>query len=298
MGIADLVPGVSGGTMALIFGVYDDFIFSLSKISISSLRLLKDNGIKAFWIEINGSFLLKLFSGIFIGVSLFTYLMDWLINNHPIPLWAFFIGVLLSSTIFIYKNIKNPKTNLLLYFLFGILISYSISQINTNSEIESFSGLYLFFSSLFAISAMILPGISGAYILILFGTYTEVISTIKGLLNIFIKQDYTNLYIVTYKASIIAFGIICGILIFSKIFKWLLVKYYDAVLVFMIGLMLGGISKIWPWQENGESLLPFNYSGENFILLALIFFILGILFIFGVQLLEKQKHNDEKENHQ
>ena len=124
------------------------------------------------------------------------------------------------------------------------------------------------------------------------------ISTIKGLLNIFIKQDgkpYTNNWTTN---TIIAFGIICGILIFSKIFKWLLVKYYDAVLVFMIGLMLGGISKIWPWQENGESILPFNYSGENFILLALIFFILGILFIFGVQLLEKQKHNDEKENHQ
>ena len=296
MGIADLVPGVSGGTIAFILGIYNELIFSLSKLSFSSLKKLKNEGLTVFWIEINGNFLVKLFSGILIGVSLFTYLIDWLINNYPIPLWAFFIGILLSSTVFMYKKIKIPNIKLLLYLFLGILISFAITQISPTSENKSISELYLFLSSFIAISAMILPGISGAYILILFGTYSEVISIIKGGLNIFLQQDYTNLNSVLYKVCIIGFGIMSGILIFSKLFKWLLIKFYDKTLVFLIGLMLGGLNKIWPWQENSENVLPFNYSGEKNILLSLIFFILGTLFIFGVQFIEKQKNNDKKEN--
>ena len=296
MGIADLVPGVSGGTIAFILGIYDEFIFSLSKLSFSSLKKLKNEGLTVFWIEINGNFLLKLFSGILIGVSLFTYLIDWLINNYPIPLWAFFIGILLSSTVFMYKKIKIPNIKLLLYLFLGILISFAITQISPTSENKSISELYLFLSSFIAISAMILPGISGAYILILFGTYSEVISIIKGGLNIFLQQDYTNLNSVLYKVCIIGFGIMSGILIFSKLFKWLLIKFYDKTLVFLIGLMLGGLNKIWPWQENSENVLPFNYSGEKYIIVSFIFFILGTLFIFSVQFIEKQKYNDKKEN--
>jgi len=296
MGIADIVPGVSGGTIAFILGIYDEFIFSLSKISVSSLIKLKNQGFLVFWNEINGAFLLKLFSGILTGVSTFTYLIDWLITNRPIPLWAFFIGLLLSSSLFIFKKIINPNINLLLFFIFGILISFTITQINPNSENDSISGPYLFLSSLIAISAMILPGISGAYILILFGTYSEVISTIKGFLIILLKQDFNNLNIILYKISIIGFGIISGILIFSKFFKWLIVKYHDKTLVFMIGLMLGGISKIWPWQQNEESVLPHNYSGEKEILLSLFFFILGILLILGIQFIETKKYNNVKKN--
>ena len=296
MGIADLVPGVSGGTIAFILGIYNELIFSLSKLSFSSLKKLKNEGLTVFWIEINGNFLVKLFSGILIGVSLFTYLIDWLINNYPIPLWAFFIGILLSSTVFMYKKIKIPNIKLLLYLFLGILISFAITQISPTSENKSISELYLFLSSFIAISAMILPGISGAYILILFGTYSEVISIIKGGLNIFLQQDYTNLNSVLYKVCIIGFGIMSGILIFSKLFKWLLIKFYDKTLVFLIGLMLRGLNKIWPWQENSENVLPFNYSGEKYIIVSFIFFILGTLFIFSVQFIEKQKYNDKKEN--
>jgi putative membrane protein len=284
-----LVPGVSGGTIALIFGIYDEFIFSLSKLSFSSLLLIKNKGFKAFWIEINGLFLSKLFSGIIIGVSLFTFLIDWLIKDYPILLWAFFNGILLSSTIIIYKKIKKPTIKLLLFFFFGLIISFCIVQLNPDSELNSSNKFYLFISSLIASSAMILPGISGAYMLILFGTYSEVISTIKSMLNIIILQDLTNLDIIVYKFLIIVLGIISGILIFSKVFKFLLSKYYDKTLVFMVGLMLGSISKIWPWKEGVENVLPIKFSGENQIQASFIFFILGILFIFIIQFLEKQK---------
>lgn len=291
MGISDLVPGISGGTIAFILGIYEEFIFSLSKLSISSIKKLKNEGFFVFWNQINGSFLLKLFSGILIGLSLFTYLIDWLINNYKIPLWAFFLGVLISSVFIILKKIKRKKPFHLLLFIIGVLISFSISQITPSAQSGSINAPYLFFSSFIAISAMMLPGISGAYILILFGTYSEVISVYKGLLSILVLQEYPDLNIILYKSFVIFSGIISGILIFSKFIKWLLLKYYDNTLVILIGLILGGLSKIWPWQENGEIVWPYDFSGENYLIISIILFIVGITLILGIDICNKTKSN-------
>ncbi len=291
MGVSDLVPGISGGTIAFILGIYEKFIFSLSKLSISSIKKLKNEGFFVFWNQINGSFLLKLFSGILIGLSLFTYLIDWLINNYKIPLWSFFLGVLISSVFIILKKIKRKKPFHLLLFIIGVLISFSISQITPSTQSGSINAPYLFFSSFIAISAMMLPGISGAYILILFGTYSEVISVLKGLLSILVLQEYPDLNIILYKSFVIFSGIISGILIFSKIIKWLLLKYYDNTLVILIGLILGGLSKIWPWQENGEIVWPYNFSGENYLIISIILFIVGITLILGIDICDKTKSN-------
>ena len=291
MGVSDLVPGISGGTIAFILGIYEEFIFSLSKLSISSIKKLKNEGFFVFWNQINGSFLLKLFSGILIGLSLFTYLIDWLINNYKIPLWAFFLGVLISSVFIILKKIKRKKPFHLLLFIIGVLISFSISQITPSAQSGSINAPYLFFSSFIAISAMMLPGISGAYILILFGTYSEVISVFKGLLSILVLQEYPDLNIILYKSFIIFSGIISGILIFSKFIKLLLLKYYDNTLVILIGLILGGLSKIWPWQENGEIVWPYDFSGENYLIISIILFIVGITLILGIDICNKTKSN-------
>ena len=291
MGVSDLVPGISGGTIAFILGIYEEFIFSLSKLSISSIKKLKNEGFFVFWNQINGSFLLKLFSGILIGLSLFTYLIDWLINNYKIPLWAFFLGVLISSVFIILKKIKRKKPFHLLLFIIGVLISFSISQITPSAQSGSINAPYLFFSSFIAISAMMLPGISGAYILILFGTYSEVISVFKGLLSILVLQEYPDLNIILYKSFVIFSGIISGILIFSKFIKLLLLKYYDNTLVILIGLILGGLSKIWPWQENGEIVWPYDFSGENYLIISIILFIVGITLILGIDICDKTKSN-------
>ena len=291
MGVSDLVHGISGGTIAFILGIYEEFIFSLSKLSISSIKKLKNEGFFVFWNQINGSFLLKLFSGILIGLSLFTYLIDWLINSYKIPLWAFFLGVLISSVFIILKKIKRKKPFHLLLFIIGVLISFSISQITPSAQSGSINAPYLFFSSFIAISAMMLPGISGAYILILFGTYSEVISVFKGLLSILVLQEYPDLNIILYKSFVIFSGIISGILIFSKFIKWLLLKYYDNTLVILIGLILGGLSKIWPWQENGEIVWPYDFSGENYLIISIILFIVGITLILGIDICDKTKSN-------
>ena len=294
MGIADLVPGISGGTIALIFNIYEKLISSLSKLSIKSLAKFKENGLISFWGYINGKFLLLLFSGILIGVFFFTYVVDWLINNYITFLLSFFSGLILSSSYLIYKRIKKPNYNLTFFFILGIISSLSIVSFNYGLSLKFSSNTLLFISGFFAISAMILPGLSGAYILILFGTYSEVISLLKEVIKIVLSQNVINAKLIFLKLSFFALGIISGLLIFSKIVKWLLNNYYDKTIMFMIGLMIGGMSEIWPWQQNGQPVLPFNYIENSNFLLASFFFTLGGSIIFGLNFLEK-KLSDEKE---
>lgn len=296
MGIADLVPGVSGGTIALIFGVYNELITSLSKLSFKSIIKLKNNGLVSFWNYVNGKFLFLLFSGILLGILFFTYIIDWLIMYHSIYLWAFFSGLVLSSTYLIYKRIKSPDYNLLLSFIFGITISLIVSQLSDNNSYFDYGYLYLFFSAFIAITAMILPGISGAYILILFGTYSEIISLIKNLILIIIEQDFSNVESIFTELLIFGSGIISGLLIFSKLIKWLLSNYHDKTLIFMIGLMIGGIKEIWPWQENGEMVFPNNYVGDSNILTVIFYFIMGGLFLLGLNFLEKNLTDEKEKN--
>ncbi len=296
IGVADLVPGVSGGTIALILGIYNKLITSLSRLSLKSVNKLKNNGVSSFWSYINGNFLFLLFLGAFIGILTFTYLIDWLIKNHSIFLWAFFSGLVLSSSYIIFKRIKNPNYDLILFFILGIIISFLISQSNQNSDYSDLSNIYLFFSGFIAIIAMILPGISGAYILILLGTYSEIISIIKNLIIILIERDFTSIKFVISELMIFGLGIFCGLLIFSKLIKWLLSNYFDKTLSFMLGLMIGGMNKIWPWQQNGEAVYPNTYVGNSNILSVIFFFILGGLFLIGLNFLEKNLTNEEKKN--
>ncbi|MBC90904.1 MAG: DUF368 domain-containing protein [Flavobacteriaceae bacterium] len=296
IGTADLVPGVSGGTIALILGIYNKLITSLSRISFKSLGKLKNDGINSFWSHINGNFLFLILAGAFIGIFSFTYLVDWLIKNHSIFLWAFFSGLVLSSSHMIFKRIKNPNYNLILFFIFGITISFLIGQTTENNDYSDLSYIYLFFSGFIAIIAMILPGISGAYILILLGTYSEIISTIKNLIIILIEREFTSIKLIISELMVFGSGIICGLLIFSKLVKWLLSNYFDKTLSFMLGLMIGGMNRIWPWQQNGEAVSPNAYIGNSNILLVVFFFVLGGLFLIGLNFLEKNLTNEKKKN--
>ena len=296
MGTADLMPGVSGGTIALILGVYKELIQSIDSINLKSIKSLKKVGVKSFWNMINGSFLTTLFLGILTAVFCFSFAIDWLITHHPIPLWSFFLGLLLAS-IFILKNALNQweMANLIL-MLAGAALSFFITQITpSKDEIGLF---YLFISGFFGIIAMILPGISGAYILLILGAYTAVIGLIKNTITGLSSMNFDLLIPTVGHLLVFALGIVLGIRIFASVLKWLFDKEHDKTMAVLIGLMIGALHKIWPWQKEFESVVgestktfstpisPFEYQENPQLPLAIILFLVGLSM---VRVLERKK---------
>ena len=296
MGTADLMPGVSGGTIALILGVYKELIQSIDSINLKNLKSLKLQGFKSFWNNINGQFLSFLFLGILTAVFAFSFAIDWLITHHPIPLWSFFLGLLLAS-VFILKNTLNEwgAFNILLILLSAAL-SFFITQVTPNGgEIGLF---YLFISGFFGIIAMILPGISGAYILLILGAYTTVIGLIKTFITGLSTLNIEELIPTSTQLLVFVLGILLGLRIFASVLKWLFDKEHDKTMAVLIGLMIGALHKIWPWQEKfdivlGESsktiskpISPFDYSENPQLLLSITFFIVGFSLVW---ILERKK---------
>jgi putative membrane protein len=296
MGTADLMPGVSGGTIALILGVYKELIQSIDSINLKSIKSLKKEGVKSFWNKINGSFLTTLFLGILTAVFCFSFAIDWLIIHHPIPLWSFFLGLLLAS-IFILKNALNQwgVANLIL-MLSSAALSFFITQI-TPSE-DEIGLFYLFISGFFGIIAMILPGISGAYILLILGAYTTVIGLIKNAVIGLSSMNFDLLIPTVGQLLVFALGILLGLRIFASILKYLFDKEHDKTMAVLIGLMIGALHKIWPWQKEfelvvGEStktfstpISPFEYQGNPQLPLAVILFLIGLSMVW---ILERKK---------
>lgn len=296
MGTADLMPGVSGGTIALILGVYKELIQSIDSINLKNLQSLKKEGVKRFWNNINGGFLSVLFLGIISAILSLSFAIDWLIAEHPIPLWSFFLGLLLAS-IFILKNTLKQwgvlNTSLA---IFSAALSFFLTQMTpVNGEI---SLLYLFISGFFGIIAMILPGISGAYILLIMGAYSTVIGLIKDALTS-LSNMQVELMIPTFtKLSVFVLGIVLGLRIFASVLKWLFDKEHDKTMAVLIGLMIGALHKLWPWQQKYEWVMgentktlskpisPFEYPENPQLTLAIIFFIIGLSLVW---ILERKK---------
>jgi putative membrane protein len=301
MGTADLMPGVSGGTIALILGVYKELIQSIDSINLKNLKSLKNEGIRSFWSNINGEFLTVLFLGIITAILSLSFAIDWLINEHPIPLWSFFLGLLIAS-IFLLKNTLNQwgVSNSLLAIASAIL-SFILTQMTpVNGEIGLF---YLFISGFFGIIAMILPGISGAYILLILGAYSTVISLIKKAITSLSNLDLEIMIPTLTKLSVFVLGIVLGLRIFASILKWLFDKEHDKTMAVLIGLMIGALHKLWPWQQNFEWSLgentktlskpisPFEYQENPQLILAVVFFITGLCLVW---ILERKKFNPPK----
>ena len=296
MGTADLMPGVSGGTIALIVGVYKELIQSIDSINLKNLQSLKTEGIKAFWKNINGDFLTVLFLGIISAILSLSFVIDWLINEHSIPLWAFFLGLLLASISLLKKTLSQWRVFNTLLAVFSAALSFVLTQLNpADGEIGLF---YLFISGFFGIIAMILPGISGAYILLILGAYSTVIGLIKDAITS-LSNLQMELIIPTFtKLSVFVLGIILGLRVFASILKWLFDKKHDKTMAVLIGFMFGALHKLWPWQQKFEWVLgentktlskpisPFEYPENPQLALAIVFFIAGL---FLVWILEKKK---------
>lgn len=296
MGAADVVPGVSGGTIAFISGIYQELIDTIDGIDFSKLKQLKSEGIKATWKSINGSFLVALLLGIAISVLTFSKLILFLMENQPILLWSFFFGLVLASILLIWKQISLWNAKTIIALVIGIVISYFITIARPSSSPDSL--WYLFLSGFVAIIAMILPGVSGAFILLLMGSYETVIGTINQFRDGLVKLNFEQMSAAFVKLSTFALGAIIGLKVFSKILKWMFKHHQGITLAVLIGFMIGSLNKIWPWKEvletrinsHGEtvpfiekSILPINFEGEPQIFMAILFICIGFLLIFGLE---------------
>ena len=289
MGTADLMPGISGGTIALILGVYEELIKSIDSINLKNLKEIKNKGFKRFWEKINGRFLSLLFLGILTAVFTLSFAIDWLIKNHPIPLWSFFLGLLLSSIFFLKNSIKKWGSINLSLVLLSAILSFLLTQM---TPIDGEVGLlYLFISGFIGIIAMILPGISGAYILIILGAYSTIIGLIKDVLSALTTSEIDIFIPALSQLTVFALGTIVGMRIFASILKWLFDKEHDKTMSVLIGLMIGALHKIWPWQEKFELIIgekykifskpiyPFQYPENPQVITAFILFVSGLCMV-------------------
>ena len=284
MGAADVVPGVSGGTIAFISGIYEELLNSISSFNFSLINVFKNEGFKSVWIKVNGNFLVSLFVGILISVLSLAKLIESMLENHPIVIWSFFFGLVLASIIYIGKQITKWTKVSFLCLILGAILAFYITTLNPMVSANS-SPWFLFIAGMIAICAMILPGISGSFILVLLGAY-------KPVLNALNTKDFVSIIIFLV-------GAILGLLSFSRILKWLFSTYKNYTLATLTGFIIGSLNKIWPWKEtiswrtnskgievpfNTASVSPFSFEGDNQLLISIFLMLIG----FGlIILLEK-----------
>ena len=248
MGAADVVPGVSGGTIAFITGIYQELIESLNNINLSAIRVLFKEGIKPFWKHINGTFFVFLFGGIIISILSLAKGVDFLLENHPVLLWSFFFGLIVASVWMVGKSIKSWNIPVIIALLVGTGIAFYISSIQSVADVNA--KWYIVLSGAIAICAMILPGISGSFILVLLGSYQIVIGAIKD----------RDLAII----GLFAIGCAVGLIAFSRVLKWLFEKFKEVTIALLTGFMIGSLYKVWPWKnEIGDKPLVIHSDGKE-----------------------------------
>ena len=281
MGAADIVPGVSGGTMALITGIYKELISSIDQISLKQIVLLQKEGFTAFWKGVNGSFLLPLFLGIASGIIFLSGAITYLLDQHPILLWSFFFGLILASIYVLIKQFSLKTFTHYSLLLLGFIIAFGITQLKPAGDSNNL--LYLFFSSMIAIIAMILPGISGAFIFILLGVYKEVLATVKGAITVLLDFNWMSFKAVYTRVVVIGLGIVIGLKLFSRLLTWLFNHKKEATLSVLIGFMIGALPKIWPWKQSkiienqtiNTNVNPLDFDGNPQLGIAIGLVILG-----------------------
>lgn len=285
MGGADVVPGVSGGTIAFITGIYERLLDSIKAFDLEALKLLLNLQIIPFWKKIDGRFLLPLFLGIITSFLSLAKLMTFLLANHPIPLWSFFFGLIIISAILVLRAINRWTIGAILAILVGIAIAYFITAA-TPAETPD-EPWFIFISGAIAICAMILPGISGSFIMLILGKYEFMMAALSNF-------DWVTM-------ATFALGCIVGLLSFVRGISWLLKNYHNLAIGLLSGFMIGSLNKVWPWKtvvtftinRHGErvaaltkNVLPNEYYkevGNPQVLLAILFVALGIFIVVAIE---------------
>lgn len=282
MGAADVVPGVSGGTIALITGIYGELVDSIKSVDIEAIRLLIAFRFRKFWEKINGSFLLSVFGGILISIFSLARILKSLLSSHPIYIWSFFFGLIIASAVLVVRSLREWRLNDYLALLSGIIIMFIITLFSPAQTTEAY--WFIFIAGAIAICAMILPGISGAFILLIMGKYQFILSAVS-------KLDLSVILV-------FGLGVISGLVGFSRVLSYLLKRYYRFTISILAGFIIGSLNKIWPWKEiiserlnsHGEmvplvqkNILPNNYyditGSDPHIFAALLLMLSAILLV-------------------
>ncbi len=294
MGGADVVPGVSGGTIALITGIYEELLSSIRSVDLEAFRLLLKFQFRAFWEKINGNFLLVLLLGIATSILSLSRLITYLLSNYPIQVWSFFFGLIIISAVLVLRNIVRWRVVVVISLLVGIIIAFLITEATPASTPN---GLwFIFLSGAIAICAMILPGISGSFILLIMGKYVYIFNALN---------ERNLIVVITF-----ILGCITGLLSFARVISWLLKKYHDLTIALLSGFMIGSLNKVWPWKipvqyrinSHGEqvayitdNVMPAGYYqelAENPMLFqALLFAALGIFIVVAIEKIAKLKNS-------
>lgn len=282
MGAADVVPGVSGGTIAFITGIYDELIESIRACNLHALKLCHREGVAAAWQYIHGNFLLSLLLGIAVSVFSLARLVSHALEFYPIPLFSLFFGLILASALVVFRHIPRRQLGHYAWLLLGCGFALFLGELRP-AEIPV-NQLTVFLAGSVAICAMILPGISGSFILLLLGMYTPVIHAIKTL-------DFSLL-------TFFAVGCGCGLLLFVRFLSWLMHRHREPLLACLSGILLGSLSIIWPWKIPSDDVLstntsPWHYAeilGSPLLIPAVLLALVGSVLVL---VLEKQGQNGE-----
>lgn len=290
MGAADVVPGVSGGTIAFISGIYEELLNSIKSFNATTFKLLFTFKFKEFWKEVNGNFLLALVLGI--GISIFTLagLMTWLLENEPIATWSFFFGLIVASSLMVSRDVSKWNLSAVASLILGVAIAYMITVVTPASTPDTW--WFIILSGSIAICAMILPGISGSFILLLLGKYAFIMDAVSNLrINII---------------ALFGLGAIVGIVSFSHVLSWLLERYRNATIALLTGFMIGSLNKVWPWKKvmetyvdsHGETkplvesnILPSTYESitgtDPQLWQAILLCVVGFALIYVIEIIAK-----------
>lgn len=275
MGAADVVPGVSGGTIALLTGIYSRLIDAITRFNPQAAKLLFQGRFKQLWQHVDGSFLLPLAVGILFAFVAFAHTIKHSIETYPVLTWSFFFGLIIASALLIIKNLENKQWQKALWLIPGVCIGFWIASL---SSIPFPSGQWaVFIAAMIAISAMILPGISGSFILLLLGMYQPVITAVA-------ERDYVTI-------GLFGLGAVAGLMLFSRVVQWILKHFYQATLFFLSGLMLGSLVKIWPWKSELASqtrnIMPTQHPDPQTFYCVLLMLAAFVL-VFGIDFLGKK----------
>lgn len=287
MGAADVIPGVSGGTIAFITGIYEELIGSIRSFDLTALRKLLRLDLRGFWRHVNGNFLVSVLLGIGISIFSLAKLMKYLLETHPIFVWSFFFGLIIASSWLVAREVKRWSVGTVIALVVGAAAAYLITVLNPVQTLTNPSWWFIILSGAIAICAMILPGISGAFILLLMGMYSFIIGAVSSF-----QWSVLLLF---------AVGAVAGIISFSHLLSWLLARFHGLTVALLTGFMVGSLNKIWPWKQTLEyytdshgiqqplveqNILPSTYaqSGEPALLgWAILFMAIGFFLIWGIE---------------